>query len=261
MRYKAVLSSAALHASDPSRAGHGSMFSKHARAGVAVLIGLISLSCPLIGVNAIASPLLQATPTSVTRTPTAQNTPVKSTPEPSPSSDAVSPGADKYYEVKPGDTLWSIAANVYGNGGLYLLIQQANGLPEKSVLRVRSKLIIPSIDPPAPTSAPSSQATENLKPTAAPSPSSTATEAPILTARTAELLTADSEVMAPGTTNTGKGQPAPSFFGLTQSTAYLLSMLCFVGSFYCAYMSLEVYQRNQLYVRRRTIGDRVRAGL
>jgi len=238
------------------------MFTRYARAGIAVLIGFISLFSPLIGFNAVASPLLQATPTGVMRTPTAQNTQVaKPTPVPLLSSGGMSLIADKYYEVKAGDTLWSIATTVYGNGSLYILIQQANELPEKAVLRVGSKLLIPSTDAPTPTLVPSSQPTEYITPTAVPSPQSSATNTAVPMISSSESFSADSETKAPDTTNKSNGQEWSSLIRYIQWSEYLLSIVCFWGSVYCAYLSFEVYQRNELYIRRRTIGDRVRTGL
>lgn len=237
------------------------MFSTYARAGIAVLVGFIFLASPLIGFSALASPLLQATPTSVTRTPTAQSTQVaKPTLGALLSSGGISPNADKYYEVKSGDTLWTIAANVYGNGSLYTLIQQANGLPEKTVLRVGSKLLIPLTDAPTPTLVPSSQPTESIKPTATLSPQSSATNTSVLTI-SMESPSADSEIEVPATTNKSNGHESSSLVRYIQLSAYLLSIACFMGSFCCAYLSFEVYRRNQLYIRRRHIGNRVLTGL
>lgn len=77
------------------------------------------------------------------------------TPTPAP---PLQPGPDTY-TVQPGDSPWSIAQTVYGDGTKYKSIMEANGLTDETRLRVGMVLRIPSLGgtppPPAPTAAPS----------------------------------------------------------------------------------------------------------
>jgi nucleoid-associated protein YgaU len=47
------------------------------------------------------------------------------------------------YVVRPGDTLFSIAQEVYGDGQKFDLIAQANGIDQNNKLRVGQELVIP----------------------------------------------------------------------------------------------------------------------
>lgn len=49
------------------------------------------------------------------------------------------------YSVQPGDTLEAIALSTYGDGSLWYLITQANGLSGDADLRVGESLSIPSV--------------------------------------------------------------------------------------------------------------------
>jgi hypothetical protein len=76
--------------------------------------------------------------------------------------------------VQSGDSPWTIAQKVYGDGTKYKLIMDANGLTDQTRLRVGMVLTIPSLSgTPAPlpvaTNAPS--APTNTAPTVAPLPS------------------------------------------------------------------------------------------
>ena len=44
-----------------------------------------------------------------------------------------SPTQGYYYYVQGGDTLWGMASTAYGNGNLYYLIEDANGLGSTSI--------------------------------------------------------------------------------------------------------------------------------
>lgn len=76
--------------------------------------------------------------------PIAFSAPPAQSPVTTPTSITLKPG-DRTYTVGPGDSFWSIAQKVYGNGSKYNLILQANNLTEKSTLRVGSVLIIPGL--------------------------------------------------------------------------------------------------------------------
>ena len=66
----------------------------------------------------------------------------------------VLPTEEQTYTVQPGDSLWTIAQKVYGNGALYPLIAQANDITATTRLRVGMVLKIPGapgIATPTPT--------------------------------------------------------------------------------------------------------------
>jgi nucleoid-associated protein YgaU len=65
-----------------------------------------------------------------------------STPTPAPA-EASGPASAQTYVVKSGDTLWTIAQKVYGDGALYKLIAEENGLTSKASLRKGQTLTIP----------------------------------------------------------------------------------------------------------------------
>ena len=47
------------------------------------------------------------------------------------------------YGVQKGDTLWSIARRVYGNGQRWTDLAEANGITNPKMLRVGQSLIVP----------------------------------------------------------------------------------------------------------------------
>ena len=55
----------------------------------------------------------------------------------------VAPSSADRYEVRRGDTLWSIATNVYGDGKRWSEIAQANRISDPHRLRVGQSLVIP----------------------------------------------------------------------------------------------------------------------
>ena len=68
---------------------------------------------------------------------------------------------DRTYTVESGDSVWSIAQKLYGNGYKYTVILQANGLTEASRLRVGQVLVIPGASdasPAAPAATPTAVA-------------------------------------------------------------------------------------------------------
>lgn len=50
------------------------------------------------------------------------------------------------YEVAPGDSLWKLAEQQYGDGSLYPVIAQVNSLPINARLTIGQKIIIPAKD-------------------------------------------------------------------------------------------------------------------
>lgn len=234
----------------------------------AMVFGFVLFLCPLIGFNVSASPLPQVTPTVVFFTPTAQIP--GSIIDSQIYSGTSSTTGERIYEVKSGDTLWSIATNVYGNGAMYQLIQQANGLPDKAVLKVGSKLLIPSIESATPSPSPSPQVMESTKRTATPvlqdivnTPTrqpSNSTPLPVTASPTATFIPIMPEIV-PVKPTRADGQEWSSIVRYLQLSMLLLSIACFLSSLYCAYLSFEIYQRHRPYIRRRDIRNRVRAGL
>jgi len=65
------------------------------------------------------------------------------TPSPAPKPKETPASHERHYVVKPGDTLWQIAANEYGDGAMHALIEQANPGVDSSSLRVGQALTLP----------------------------------------------------------------------------------------------------------------------
>jgi LysM repeat protein len=98
------------------------------------------------------------------------------------------------YTVQSGDSPWTIAQKVYGNGSKYPVIMSANGLTDTTRLRVGAVLKIPPLagtppaaTPPAsaltpalPTPAPSIVGPSGVSPTPTATPTHTATSASII---------------------------------------------------------------------------------
>jgi len=86
-------------------------------------------------------------------TPTTQTEPITATPaytpQASPSSITVAPqinvtnGTPNNYTVQRGDTLWSIARKVYGNGQKWQQLASANAISDPTKLRVGQTLVVP----------------------------------------------------------------------------------------------------------------------
>jgi len=228
-----------LHLSQDPR--KSSMFSSGAKAMFLGVICLVVIAIPLMSVTpaSAARGLQVATPTA---TPRADTPPAQAT----------------TYVVKPGDSLWSIAAKFYGNGTLYAPILRANNLPDKVVLTVGSILIIPPLNDvpgalPSPTAVP-----VTATPIVTATPDSTK-PAPPNGAVTATATVTSTPSSTPGRDEKRSWQEVVQPF--VQMSAYAISLFCFFGSILCAYMSFESYRRSRPYVRRRRIGNRIRVGL
>jgi LysM repeat protein len=126
---------------------------------------LTSLCAPI----ASAAPRGQSTPAATTSTPTDEppkspyvfptpifiptypgDTPVAT----SVSRSAGQPTGQDTYTVQSGDSPWTIAQKVYGNGSKYPLIMSANNLTDSTRLRVGMILKIPQVAGSAPAAAP-----------------------------------------------------------------------------------------------------------
>ena len=217
------------------------MFSSGAKAMFLGVICLVVIAIPLMSVPpaSAARGLQVATPTATPRADT-------------PSSQATT------YVVKSGDSPWSIATKLYGNGTLYTLILRANNLPDKAVLTVGSILTIPALNegPGISSSPTASQAAAT--PPATPTPDNSSLPSPngSITA-TSTVASTPSSATGPVGTRSWSEVIEP----FVQVSAYSISMFCFFGSILCAYMSFESYRRSRPYVRRRRIGNRIRVGL
>lgn len=56
-----------------------------------------------------------------------------------------SPDTTKYHTVRQGDSLWSLAAEEYGDASQWRVIAEANGLSDPRVLRNGEMLVIPAL--------------------------------------------------------------------------------------------------------------------
>ncbi len=56
-----------------------------------------------------------------------------------------SPDTTKYHTVQQGDSLWSLAAEEYGDPGKWRVIADANGLKNPRLLRTGEMLVVPAI--------------------------------------------------------------------------------------------------------------------
>lgn len=126
--------------------------------------GIVLLVCVLVGALGLARPEVFAqTPTEEpTKRPYVFPTPIfiptypNDTPQPlrpTPTLPASTPSAateEQTYIVQPGDSLWTIAHKVYGNGAKYPLIAQANNLTATTRLRTGMVLKIPGAPNPSP---------------------------------------------------------------------------------------------------------------
>ena len=56
-----------------------------------------------------------------------------------------SPDTTKYHTVRQGDSLWSLAAEEYGDPGQWRVIAEANGLSNPRMLRTGEMLVVPAL--------------------------------------------------------------------------------------------------------------------
>jgi len=127
------------------------------------------------------------------------DTPVPRT-TPGATSVPLQPGVDTY-TVQSGDSPWTIAQKVYGDGTKYKLIMDANSMTDQTKLRVGTVLKIPSVPgvvaPPTPTTIAPPEPTVSqpgIVPTSAPtltplaSPTSSPTPTPVPSAMNTESI-------------------------------------------------------------------------
>lgn len=148
-------------------------------------IACLALLCLWITVpsmnTVLAEPHAQATRTPTeepTKRPYVFPTPIyippfaDDTPAPRATPVATLPPGTETYTVQAGDSPWTIAQKVYGDGTKYKLIMEANGLTDQTRLRVGTVLKIPSLgNPPAQsTPAPAAPTSTEIAPTPAITP-------------------------------------------------------------------------------------------
>lgn len=194
---------------------------------------LLFIALPVALLNLARAPLALAAPrgqsTNVASTPTPTDEPLKSPyvfPTPvfiptypgdtpvattAPRSAGQPTGPDTY-TVQSGDSPWTIAQKIYGNGSKYPVIMSANGLTDTTRLRVGAVLKIPPLagtppaaagTPPAsaltpalPTPAPSSAGPSGVSPTPSTTPTRTATSASIIPGSIGDALSLAINILA-----------------------------------------------------------------
>jgi LysM repeat protein len=225
-------------------------------AGVSLVSGL-GLFVPIYRVSAF--PLGQVSLTSTL-------TPAPSSPTPTLTRSLTPDPKSRTYVVENGDTLWTIAQKIYGNGSKYTLIQRANGLGDRTKLQTGMILIVPMSDSneaiggplvklPVPSTSPEPIATPLLKPLPVVPPESTV---PVVAPPNTESQSDPAAESAKPTAIKKTTDPLVSYITLMIN---VLSGIFFTASMLCAYMSFDIYRRSRGYVYRRQISARILAGL
>lgn len=153
------------------------------------ILACLALLCLRITVpstnTVLAKPHAQATRTPTeepTKRPYVFPTPIyippfaDDTPAPRVTPVATLPPGTETYTVQAGDSPWTIAQKVYGDGTKYKLIMEANGLTDQTRLRVGTVLKIPSLGNPSAQSTPAPAAPTSA--VIAPTPATTPTALP-----------------------------------------------------------------------------------
>jgi LysM repeat protein len=192
---------------------------------------------------ASASPRLQATPAPIDTAITPTRSPVS---------------GDENYVIEAGDSLWSIAVKFYGNGSKYTAIVSANNLPDNAILRVGTAIVIPALTDatsgpaaafsPTPTSSPSAIASPP-SPTVAVFQSSTPAAQDVVAATRPTFSTPIPRIADPAVT---------PLIPQIATALNVLSGICFVGSLFCAFLSIDAYRQSRRFAIRRRIGNRIR---
>jgi LysM repeat protein len=143
---------------------------------LAILAGAVMLLAALFSPSVArisAAPRAQSTvapTTEPTKPPYVFSTPVfipifpddTPTPRGTPARPGVPPAGQTTYTIQSGDSPWTIAQKVYGDGSKYRFIMDANGLTDQTKLRVGQVLVIPTL---AGTAAPTVGAPTVVPPT------------------------------------------------------------------------------------------------
>ncbi len=120
------------------------------------------------------------------------------------------PAGPDTYTVQSGDSPWTIAQKVYGNGSKYPVIMSANGLTNTTRLRVGAVLKIPPLTGTSPAAAgtptasaltpalpaPSTAGPSGVSPTPAATPTRTATAASIIPGSIGDALSLAINILA-----------------------------------------------------------------
>ncbi len=207
-------------------------------------------------------------PAAVFSAPPAQN------PAGTPTPPALNPG-DRTYTVAVGDSYWSIAQKMYGNGSKYKLILEANNLTDKSPLRVGSVLIIPGAGEVAPTVAPASVAPATrpsapavaptsiplLQPTAPPTvpPTSVPTLPPISVVARSQQPGAAGTPADPGGARSPANGPSELRNQQLLTALDILSGIFAATSVICAFLAYQSYNRAKRFERMVIVRRRARS--
>lgn len=231
-----------------------------------VLSGLLGLLFPITHAAAFshtksistesfaqASNPLTPTPTRVFATPLPPQTTIYSEAKP------------RTYVVENGDTLWTIAQKMYGNGSKYPIIQHANNLGDRAKLQTGMSLLIPPAESETgtggPRLAPVAVFTPEPAPTALTKPISVAVPVPTSVVVVDTPNNSSTVTVPPATTPAESKKAKDSLVGYYVLALNLGSGFFFIASLLCSYMSFDIYWRSRGYAHRRQISLRIRSGL
>jgi LysM repeat protein len=139
----------------------------------------------------------------------------------------IQPAGQTTYTIQSGDSPWTIAQKVYGDGSKYRLIMDANGLTDQTKLRVGQVLVIPTLPG---TVAP------NVAPTVVPP---TPGVAPTINAPTpAPTFTPPTPIPTPIPPS-----PISAMVDALPTIVNVLSGVLFIASLICAILAAMSYDR------------------
>jgi len=205
---------------------------------LAILAGAFLLLAAMLNPSVIrisAAPPAQATE-EPTKPPYVFPTPVfipifpddTPTPRATPGRTTVPIAGQTAYTIQAGDSPWTIAQKVYGDGSKFRLIMDANGITDQTKLRVGQVLVIPTL---AGTAAPA------LAPTAVP-------PTPISAAPTLAPTTLPTPIPLPTPTPTPTPPPATTaIINALPTIVNVVSGILFIASLVCAILAVLSYDR------------------
>lgn len=236
------------------------------RASIGIcVIGLATLFLSIRQVSAfpLGQTTLPGTPTRGANSSTPTPTRSATAPLPTPTALFSLDPKSRIYTVENGDSLWSIAQKVYGNGSKYTFIQRANNLGDRAKLQTGMALIVPPLESEESVGGPLVMPIATREPTPLPLMQSAMVPPPIPTASSSSdtlSVSASDSMVEPITPPLVKktAYPVVGYFVLVLN---LLSGLFFLASVLCSYLSFDIYWRSRGYAHRRNISSRIRAGL